>query len=112
LAQFPNSPALKVHVANALLLEQTDLGPFADCHENLRSWKYASEADKSKSKSRALRLFDHEVMAKLYALRARDFNRSVEEAEAAMEIAPNDPTSCASLSTFLSSAGRIDQTIE
>ena len=29
-------------------------------------------------------------MAKLYALHAGDFDRSVEEAEAAIEIAPND----------------------
>jgi adenylate cyclase len=33
LARFPDSPALKLHMANALLLEQTDLGPLPDCHE-------------------------------------------------------------------------------
>jgi adenylate cyclase len=113
LARFPDSPALKLHMANALLLEQTDLGPFPDCHEKFAlAWKYASEADKSKSKSRSVERFDHEVMAKLYALHAGDFDRSVEEAEAAIEIAPNDAVIRASLSTFLSSAGRIDQAIE
>ena len=113
MARFPDSPALKLHMAKALLLEQTDLGPFADCHEKFAlAWKYASEADKSKSKSRSLERFDHEVMAKLYALHAGDFDRSVEEAEAAIEIAPNDAVIRASLSTFLSSAGRIDQAIE
>jgi adenylate cyclase len=45
-------------------------------------------------------------------LHAGDFDRSVEEAEAAIEIAPNDAVIRASLSTFLSSAGRIDQAIE
>ena len=47
-----------------------------------------------------LERFDHEVMAKLYALHAGDFDRSVEEAEAAIEIAPNDAVIRASLSTF------------
>ena len=100
-------------MANALLLEQTDLGPFPDCHEKFAlAWKYASEADKSKSKSRSVERFDHEVMAKVYALHARDFDRSVEEAEAAIEIAPNDAIVRSGLSTFLSGAGKIDQAIE
>jgi adenylate cyclase len=113
LARFPDSPALKLHMANALLIEQTDLGPFPDCHEKFAlAWKYATEADKSKSKSRSVERFDHEVIAKLYALHARDFDRSVEEAEAAIEIAPNDAIVRSSLSSFLSSAGRIDRAIE
>ena len=104
LARFPDSPALNLHVANALQLEQLDLGPFPDCHEKFAlAWKYASEADKSKTKSRAVEFFDHVVMSKLYNLHARDFDRSVEEAEAAMEIAPNSALNRSALSTFLSS---------
>ena len=70
---------------------QTDLGPFADCHEKFAlAWKYAGEADKTKNKSRWLAYVHHIVMAKLYTLYAGDFDRSVEEAEAAIEMAPND----------------------
>jgi tetratricopeptide (TPR) repeat protein len=112
LARFPDSPALNLHVANALQLEQLDLGPFPDCHEKFAlAWKYASEADKSKTKSRAVEFFDHVVMSKLYNLHARDFDRSVEEAEAAMEIAPNSALNRSALSTFLSSDGRLDRAI-
>jgi adenylate cyclase len=32
LARFPDSPALKLRLAFAYVSEQTDLGPFADCH--------------------------------------------------------------------------------
>jgi hypothetical protein len=33
LARFPNSPALNMVMANAYLMDQLDLGPFADCHD-------------------------------------------------------------------------------
>jgi hypothetical protein len=90
LARFPDSSGLKLHVANALQLEQLDLGPFPDCHEKFAlAWKYASDAAKSKSQSRLVEVFHHVVMAKLYNLHAKDFDRSIEEAEAAMEMAPN-----------------------
>jgi hypothetical protein len=69
LARFPNSPALNLTMAQAFFQEQTDLGPFADCHEKFAlAWKYANEADKTKSKSRRLEFFHHMVMAKLYTL--------------------------------------------
>ena len=44
LARFPGSPALNLLMATAFLQEQTDLGPFADCHEKFAlAWKYAGE---------------------------------------------------------------------
>jgi tetratricopeptide (TPR) repeat protein len=52
------------------------------------------------------------VHEEFYALHARDFDRSVEEAEAAIEIAPNDAIVRSGLSTFLSAAGKIDRPIE
>jgi TolB-like protein len=113
LARFPDSPALNLHMANALLLEQIDLGPFADCHEKFAlAWKYASAANKSKAMSRSVEFFGHVVMAKLYNLYAKDFDRSVEEAEAAMEIGPNSAVNRSALSTFLAVAGRTDRAIE
>jgi TolB-like protein len=113
LARFPDSPALNLQIANALQAEQLDFGPFPDCHEKFAlAWKYASAANKSKSNSRLVEFFDHVVMAKVYSLHAKDFDRSVEEAEAAMEIAPNDTMNRSGLSTFVSAAGKIDLAIE
>ena len=51
-------------------------------------------------------------MAKLYTLYAGDFDRSVEEAEAAIEMAPNETVTRSLLSDWLSFAGRHDQAIE
>jgi adenylate cyclase len=113
LARFPGSPALNLLMATAFLQEQTDLGPFADCHEKFAlAWKYAGEADKTKNKSRWLAYHHHMVMAKLYTLYAGDFDRSVEEAEATIEMAPNEVAARSSLSDWLSFAGRHDQAIE
>ena len=113
LARFPSSPALNLLMADAFIKEQTDLGPFADCHEKFAlAWKYANEADKTKSKSRRLEFAHHVVMAKLYTLYAGDFDRSIEEAEAAIEMAPNEAGTRSRLATWLSFAGRHDQAIE
>jgi adenylate cyclase len=113
LERFPGSPALNVLMAMIFVQEQTDLGPFADCHEKFAlAWKYTNEADKTKSRSRYLVFQHHVVMAKLYALHAKDFDRSVQEAEAAIEMAPNDNVNRSALSIWLSFAGRHDQAIE
>jgi adenylate cyclase len=100
-------------MAIAIIGEQTDLGPFADCHEKFAlAWKYENEADKTKSKSRRWEYLHHLVMAKLYTLYAGDFDRSVVEAEAAIEMAPNEAAIRASLASYLSFAGRHEQAIE
>jgi adenylate cyclase len=113
LARFPTSPALNLIVAIAYINEQTDLGPFADCHEKFAlAWKYASEADKTKNKSRWLAYQHHFIMAKLYALHKGDFDRSIEEAQGAIEMAPNEPLTRSALGTFLSQAGMHHQGIE
>ena len=94
-------------------MEQTDLGPFADCHEKFAlAWKYANEADKTRSKSRRQEFYHHFVMAFLYTLYAGDFDRSVVEAEAAIEMAPNEAGTRAVLASCLSDAGRHEQAIE
>ena len=113
LARFPGSPALNLLMAYTFIAEQTDLGPFADCHEKFAlAWKYANEADKTQSKSRRLEFYHHLVMALLYTLYAGDFDRSVEEAEAAIEMAPNEAGTRSTLANWLSFAGRHDQAIE
>lgn len=102
LTKFPDSPALKLRLAFTYITQQSDLGPFPDCHEKYAlAWRYASEADKTKNKSRYLILLSHLVMTKLYALHARDFDRSNSEAEAAGEMAPNDAHMRSMLSGFL-----------
>jgi tetratricopeptide (TPR) repeat protein len=83
------------------------------CHEKFAlAWKYANEADKTKSKSRRLEFGHHLLMASLYTLYAGDFDRSVWEAEAAIEMAPNEAAVRASLASYLSYARRHDQAIE
>jgi tetratricopeptide (TPR) repeat protein len=76
------------------------------------AWKYANEADKTKSKSRRLEFYHHYVMARLYTLHAGDFDRSVSEAEATIEMAPNEANIRSGLAGWLSMAGRHDQAIE
>ena len=113
LARFPSSPALNLLMAWTFIAEQTDLGPFADCHEKFAlAWKYANEADKTRSKSRRQEFYHHFVMAFLYTLYAGDFDRSVVEAEAAIEMAPNEAGTRAALASYLSDAGRHEQAIE
>jgi class 3 adenylate cyclase/TolB-like protein len=113
LARFPSSPALNLAMAQAFLQEQVDLGPFADYHEKFAlAWKYANQADKTKGRSRRLEFLHHELMAKLYNLYAGNFDRSIEEAEAAIEMGPNEARVRATLASFLSFAGRHDQAIE
>ena len=51
-------------------------------------------------------------MALLYTLYAGDFDRSIEEAEAAIEMAPNEAGARSQLGQWLSMAGRHDQAIE
>ena len=113
LARFPNSPALNMVVANAYLMDQLDLGPFADCHDKFAlAWGYANRADNAKSKSRWLAYGHHILMAKLHAMHAGDFERSVGEAQAAVEMAPNEALTRSALSFLLAHAGRTDQAIE
>ena len=113
LARFPESPALKLRLAFANVSEQLGLGPFADCREKYAmAWRYASEADNTKNKSRYLTWLSHLVMTRLYAMQAGDFDRSVSEAEAAIEMAPNDAQQRSGLSGLLAHAGRFDEAIE
>ena len=113
LARFPDSPALKLRLAFAYVSEQLGLGPFADCHEKFAlAWRYASEADKAKNTSRYLTLMSHLLMARLYQLYAGDFDRSISEAEAAVEMAPNDAQMRSGVAGHLAHAGRFDQAIE
>ena len=113
LARFPNSPALNMVVANAYLMDQLDLGPFADCHDKFAlAWGYANRADNAKSKSRWLAYGHHILMAKLHAMHAGDFERSVGEAQAAVEMAPNEALTRSALSFLLANAGRTDHAIE
>jgi adenylate cyclase len=113
LARFPDSPALKLRLAFAYVSEQTALGPFADCHEKFAlASRYAVGADKTKNKSRYLTLLSHLVMARLYLLHAGDYERGVSEAEAAVEMAPNDAQMRSGLAGMIANAGRIDEGID
>jgi adenylate cyclase len=113
LSRNPESPALKLRLAFAYVSEQLGLGPFADCHEKFATaWRYASEADKAKNTSRYMTLMSHLLMARLYQLYAKDFDRSVAEAEAAVEMAPNDAQMRSGLAGHLAHAGRFDEAIE
>ena len=56
-------------------------------------------------------LISHLVMARLYQLYARDFDRSVSEAEAAVEMAPNDAQLRSGVAGHLAHAGRFEEAI-
>ena len=113
LIEVSKLAAIKLRLALAYVSEQTDLGPFNNCHEKFAiTWRYATEANKTISESRYLTLLSHLVMARLYVLHARDYERSVSEAEAAVEMAPNDAQMRSALSTMIANGGRISEAIE
>ena len=116
LARFPGSPALNLLTAGAFLNEQTDDGPFVDCHEKFAiAWKYAGEADKTKNKSRWLAHYHHWVTAKfsIPCTPGTSTGAYRRPKHLTMEMAPNEVLTRSSLSDWLSFAEEEhDQAIE
>ena len=112
LRKYPASALLGVKLAftysNAVELYCSD-DPRRDIE---RAWTIGREALAAEDKSRLTVWLGHWLMAVLYQWREQDFDRSVNEAEAAARLVPYDARSRASLSFYLANAGRLDRAVE
>ena len=75
------------------------------------AWRLGKEAEAADDKSRLETWLCHWLMAFLYQWHDDDFERSIAEAEAAIEMVPYDPLSRAVLSKVLANAGRTEDAI-
>ncbi|MGK9168588.1 adenylate/guanylate cyclase domain-containing protein [Inquilinus limosus] len=112
LAKFPDSSLLRLKLAWTY---QQDIA--SDRSEDVQrdielAWKLAKEAEAAEDKSRLETWLSHWLMATLYQWHDGNFERSVIEAETAIQMVPNDPFSRADLAGMLANAGKPDQAID
>ena len=113
LKRFPTSPLLEVRLAWTYNIDNTLYGPFENCRESAETaYKLGREVEDAKNKSRFLIYLSHVLMAYAYQWHGKDFDRSVKEAEAAVEMAPYDATMRGALAYELVNAGKLDEAIE
>jgi tetratricopeptide (TPR) repeat protein len=81
-------------------------------HEDIeRAWSQAQAAKTAPSQSHLATYLLHQLMASLYQYHDNDFIHSVDEAKAAMAMAPYETISRAGLSLTLANAGDVDEAI-
>jgi adenylate cyclase len=113
LARFPNSPLLKIRLAWTYMTEADTFGPFENCRETAETaYKLGREAEEAKNKSRFLIYQSRKLMARAYAWHGADFDRSAQEAEAAVEMSPYDAELRGSSAFYVANAGKSDEAIE
>jgi class 3 adenylate cyclase/TolB-like protein len=76
------------------------------------AWRSGKQAEAARDKSRLETWLCHWLMTFLYQWQEENFERSVLEAEATVQIAPYDGLSRSVLAAYLANAGRTDQAIE
>jgi hypothetical protein len=76
-----------------------------------RAWRVAQSAKTAPSQSHLSTYLLHELMASLYQFHDGDFTHSVDEAKAAMAIAPYETMSRADVSNRLANAGDVGDAI-
>ena len=112
LAKFPDSALLRLKIASTYWVDierdQSD-DPWRDVE---LGWKLLKETEAIGDKSRFETWLYHWMLAGYYQLHDADFERSADEAEAAINLVPNDPQALAVLSGVISKAGRTDRAIE
>ena len=112
LARFPNSTLLRMMLAWTYLEPTLDLWTKPSDGDIEQAWRFGKEAEAAADKSRLETWLSHWLMAQLYQWREEDFDRSVIEAEATVQIAPYDGFSRTVLAGVLANAGRTGQAIE
>ncbi len=112
LIKFPESAILRVKYAWSYLWpvmnEQTD-DPRGDIE---RAWRIGMEVEAIKDRSTLASWAQHWLMAFLYQWRERDYEASVVEARAAVQMVPFDAMSRSDLSWILANAGRLEEATE
>jgi adenylate cyclase len=112
LTRFPNSPMVKIRLAWTYLAEAETFGPFEDCRKWIEhAYALGREAEDAKNKSRFLIYQSMKLMSHVNVWR-EDFDRSVQQAEAAVEMSPFDAELRATEALVLASAGKLDKAIE
>jgi TolB-like protein len=112
LTRFPDSPLLRIMIAWSYLEPTLDQWTKPSDPDIALAWQFGKEAEAAEDKSRLEAWLCHYVMALLYQWYEQDFDRSVVEAEATVQIAPYDGLSRSVLAFYLANAGRTDQAIE
>jgi TolB-like protein len=111
LKKYPNDGLLQVKLAWCFLMRieyQVSKEPRQDVE---RAWRQAQSAKTAPSQSHLATYLLHQLMASLYQYHDGDFTHSVDEAKAAMAIAPYETLSRADLSYELANAGDASEAI-
>jgi class 3 adenylate cyclase/TolB-like protein len=112
LARFPDSTLLRLMISWTYLEPTFELWTKPSDADIGLAWQFGKEAEAAPDKSRLETWLSHWLMAQLYQWHEEDFDRSVIEAEATVQIAPYDGFSRAVLAGALANAGRTEQAIE
>jgi tetratricopeptide (TPR) repeat protein len=113
LARFPDSPLLKTRLAWTYNIDNVLYGPFENCHESAETaYRLGREAEDAKNKSRFIIYSIRYLMVDGYAWYGENFDRSIQEAEAAAEMSPYDAAAKGILAYRLVNAGKLDEAIE
>jgi adenylate cyclase len=113
IKRFPDSPLLKIRLAWTYNIDNTLYGPFENCRESAEIvYRLGREVEDYKNKSRLLIYYSHILMTYAYQWHGEDFDRSVKEAEASVEMSPYDAAAKGGIAYQLVNAGRVDEAIE
>ena len=111
--RFPDLPLLKIRLAWTYNIDNVLYGPFENCRESAETaYRLGREAEDAKNKSRFIIYSIRYLMVDGYAWYGENFDRSVQEAEAAAEMSPYDAGAKGVLAYRLVNAGRLDEAIE
>jgi adenylate cyclase len=112
LKRFPDSALLKLRLAWSYQLESDSFGPFENCRETIEiAYRLGREVEEAKNKSRYEIYQTRKLMAHVYAWHGAEFDRAVDEADAAVEMNPYDPADRASFGFYLANAGQFDKAL-
>jgi len=112
LKRFPDSALIKLRLAWSYLIESDGFGSFENCRDTIGiAYKLGREVEEAKNKSRFEIYQTRRFMAKAYAWHGEEFDRSVDEAEATIEMAPNDVLERATLAFYVANAGQFDKAL-
>ena len=112
LKRFPDSALIKIRLAWSYLIESDGFGAFENCRDTIGiAYKLGREVEEAKNKSRFEIYQTRRFIAKAYAWHGGEFDRAVDEAEATIEMAPNDAIERATLALYVANAGQFDNAL-
>jgi adenylate cyclase len=111
LKKYPGEGLLQVKLAWCFLARTWYNGGENAREDVERAWAQAQSAKTAPSQSHLATYLLHHLMASLYQFHGGDFTHSVDEAKAAMAMAPYETLSRSDLAYRLASAGDVDEAI-